>query len=355
MLLLVAGQSGLDNDFRFSVAALENSAEELDEVRTLLAANRLELDVSVEAWVLCRAAERLIACAGLDHNVVKCVAVATQYRGGSLSLRLGSEVIALAAQRGLYHLFLYSPPHNRELFRGWGFYPLVEVPELVILFENSPIAIQRYCDGLRIAQRPGGRIGCVVLNANPFTLGHRFLVETAASQCDWLHIFVVREDASAFSYADRFSLVAEGVKDISRVTLHEGSDYIISRATFPGYFLKEETVDRSWAAIDLLIFREYIAPALGITHRYVGTEPSDPVTGQYNSDMKYWLGRAPSKGNRITVVELPRASANGMAISASRVRKLLARADFASIKALVPKTTLDFLERRYSGAGVVPA
>src|SRR5271165_1109711 len=137
------------------------------------------------------------------------------------------------------------------------------------------------------------------------------LVETAAAECDWLHVFVVREDASAFSYADRFSLVSEGVKDITRLTLHEGSDYIISRATFPRYFLKEkETIDRSWAAIDLLLFREYIAPALGITHRYVGTEPLDTVTNNYNADMKYWLETAPSPANRIAVVQVPRVSIN---------------------------------------------
>ena len=250
-----------------------------------------------------------------------------EFRGESLSLRLGTEVVALAAQRGYFHLFLYSPPHNRELFRGWGFYPLVEVPDLVLLMENSPIAIKRYCDLLRLQKRPGRKIGCVVLNANPFTLGHRFLIETAASECDWLHVFVVREDASEFSYADRFSLVAEGVKDIGRLTLHEGSDYIISRATFPGYFLKDkEAIDRSWAAIDLLLFREYIAPALGITHRYVGTEPLDPVTNNYNADMKYWLENAPSEANTITVVEVPRISVNGMPISASSVRRLLAQA-----------------------------
>ena len=276
-------------------------------VRALLTANQLELDIHNQLWVVCHVRGRLVACAGLDHNVIKCVAVAQEFRGESLSLRLGSEVIALAAQRGYFHLFLYSPPHNRELFRGWGFYPLVEVPDLVLLMENSPVAIKRYCDLLRLQKRPGDRIGCVVLNANPFTLGHRFLVETAASECDWLHVFVVREDASAFSYVDRFSLVAEGVKDINRLTLHEGSDYIISRATFPGYFLKEQdTIDQSWAAIDLLLFREYIAPPLGITHRYVGTEPLDPVTNTYNADMKYWLEKASSAANSISVVEVPR-------------------------------------------------
>jgi [citrate (pro-3S)-lyase] ligase len=346
----------MDREFQFSVVDPNESATELVAVRALLAANQLEFDTFNQVWALCHLHGRLVACAGLDHNVIKCVAVAKEVRGESLSLRLGSEVTALAARRGYFHLFLYSPPHNRELFRGWGFYPLIEVPDLVLLMENSPVAIERYRDLLRHQKRPGARIGCIVLNANPFTLGHRCLVETAAAGCDWLHVFVVREDASEFSYGDRFSLVAEGVKDIANLTLHEGSDYIISRATFPGYFLKDKgTTDRSWAAIDLLLFREYIAPALGITHRYVGTEPFDPVTNNYNADMKYWLDKAVSTAERITVVEVPRESVNGAPISASRVRKLLAHADFEAISHLVPKTTLEFLKRGYSAVGVAQA
>ena len=147
----------MDKEFQFSVVDPKDSAQEMEGVRALLAANQLELDIHNQVWVVCHVRGRLVACAGLDHNVIKCVAVAQEFRGESLSLRLGSEVIALAAQRGYFHLFLYSPPHNRELFRGWGFYPLVEVPDLVLLMENSPIAIKRYCDLLRLQKRPGGQ------------------------------------------------------------------------------------------------------------------------------------------------------------------------------------------------------
>jgi len=135
-------------------------------------------------------------------------------------------------------------------------------------------------------------------------------------------VFVVREDASLFSYADRFELLAEGVKDIQNLTLHQGSDYIISRATFPGYFLKEKaTIDHRWTAIDLLLFRECIAPALGITDRYVGAEPFDPVTNQYNRDIKTWLEQATSGAPPVTVVEVPRAAIRGTPISAAEREK----------------------------------
>lgn len=336
-------------EFEFSAVRPGESSHDVDDAKELLAASQLDFDTEIEVLVLCHARGRLIACAGLDHNVIKCVAVAEDFRGESLSLRLGSEIVLLAAQRRRFHLFLYSPPHNRALFRGWGFYPLVEVPGLVLLMENSPIGIKSYCDSLRLQKKPGNRIGSCVLNANPFTLGHRSLIERATADCDWLHVFVVKEDASDFSYADRFGLVAAGVRDISRITLHQGSEYIISRATFPGYFLKEEaTIDHSWAAIDLLLFREYIAPVLGITHRYVGTEPFDAVTENYNLDMKHWLQGAQASAEPISVVEMPRASISGVPISASMVRRLLRKGDFSLIKKLVPATTLNFLKLKYS-------
>ena len=142
----------------------------------------------------------------------------------------------------------------------------------------------------------GSKIGAVVMNANPFTLGHRYLVEQSAAQCDWLHVFVVREDVSFFPYADRYPLVKQGVEGIERVTVHEGSAYMVSRATFSAYFFKEKgIVGDCFTAIDLLMFRNYIAPALGITHRFVGTEPFCATTRKYNEDMKYWLAQAPAE------------------------------------------------------------
>jgi [citrate (pro-3S)-lyase] ligase len=339
----------MSNEVDFRTIEPQDSPHEMEEVRQLLDANNLELDALVELFVVGLEGGHIIACAGLYHNTIKCVAIDEGWRGESLSLRLASEVIKLVAERGQFHLFLYSPPHNIQFFRGWGFYPLVEVPQLVVLMENGPVAMKSYCDKLRQQRRPGQKIGGIVLNANPFTLGHRYLVETAARECDWLHVFVVREDASLFSYADRFELLAEGIKDIQNLSLHQGSDYIISRATFPGYFLKEKaTIDHSWAAIDLLLFREYIAPALGITDRYVGAEPFDPVTNQYNRDMKTWLEQATSGAPPVTVVEVPRAAIRGTPISATEVRRLLAKRDFSRIKKMVPATTLQFLETKFA-------
>ncbi|WP_342627130.1 [citrate (pro-3S)-lyase] ligase [Nguyenibacter vanlangensis] len=327
--------------------------EEIDEIRRFLNDNDLDMDDQVEVFVVGRRENQsgLVACAGLDHATIKCVAIDSGLRGEKISLTLGSRIIEVAASRGVFDLFLYSSPKNRLFFRGWGFYPLVEVPDMVMLMENSSVAIGNYCRKVCRDRRPGKTIGAIVMNANPFTLGHRSLAIQAAKKCDWLHVFLVREEASMFSYAERHMLVVAGLADIKNVTIQEGSNYIVSRATFPGYFLKDKAqVDRGWAAVDLLLFREYIGPALGITHRFVGTEPFDATTRHYNTQMRMWLQGDAGLGPDIDVVEIPRISVDGEAISASEVRELIHSGNFARIARMVPNTTLEFLRQKYGRA-----
>lgn len=318
------------------------------QIRDLLACCGLDYEEGIDAFVICAPNHRVVGCAGLEGNIVKCVAISPEWRGSSLSLKLLSEVQHLAYERGFNHLFLYTAPHNVDFFQGCGFYPLAEVPDYVALMENTPVGIRSYCARLATLRKPGTVIGSIVMNANPFTLGHHYLVSQAARACDWLHVFVVAEDASLISYRDRFSLVETGIRGIDKVTLHEGSQYMISRATFPAYFFKEKgMVGQCCTAIDLLLFRNYIAPALGVTHRYVGTEPFCPTTRKYNEDMKSWLQEAPTGAAAVTVVEIPRTIRLGSPISASEVRRLLSAGEFDRIEALVPPATLELLYDKY--------
>jgi len=339
----------MSDDLEFDTIQPGLHARELAEVRCLLAACQLELDANIDVFVTVRRQGQLIACAGLSGNIIKCVAIDAPWRGAALSLQLVNEIVQLAAERGHFHLFLYTRPENQRFFSSCGFYPLVEVPGHVVLMENTPVGISHYCQRLRMLRQPSNKTGCIVMNANPFTLGHRYLAEQAAAACDWLHVFVVREDVSFFPYADRYVLVAQGLSGIPNLTVHHGSEYMISRATFPSYFLKDKgIVDSCHTAIDLLLFRQYIAPALGISHRFIGTEPFCPVTNKYNEDMKYWLQQAEAKASAIEVVEIARQMRDGLPISASQVRRLLAQQDFSAIRPLVPVSTLQLLLSNYA-------
>ena len=177
--------------------------------------------------------------------------------------------------------------------------------------------------------------GVVVMNCNPFTLGHRYLIEQAAKQVERLFVMVVREDCSLFAYAERKAMVEQGVAHLKNVTVIDGSEYTISQATFPTYFLKrlDDAADTQ-ILLDLDLFRRHIAPALGATVRFVGTEPTDRLTRRYNQLMHEVL---------TDVREISRLEKDGNAVSASRVRKAMEQGDMSTIRQLVPPTTLPYI------------
>lgn len=173
------------------------------------------------------------------------------------------------------------------------------------------------------------------MNCNPFTLGHRYLIEQAAKQVERLFVMVVREDCSLFAYAERKAMVEQGVAHLENVTVIDGSEYAISQATFPTYFLKrlDDAADTQML-LDLDLFRRHIAPALGATVRFVGTEPTDQLTRRYNQLMHEVLA---------DVRETARLEKEGNAVSASRVRKAMEQGDMSTIRQLVPPTTLPYI------------
>ena len=203
--------------------------------------------------------------------------------------------------------------------------------------------ISSISEGLPPLFEEGKTYGCAVMNCNPFTLGHRYLIETSAQQVDYFIIFVVEENKSYFSFNDRIKLVKEGVNDLDNVYVVPSGKLIISAVTFPGYFLKDnpnESVADS--SRDIEIFGRYIAPALGITKRFVGSEPKDIVTNHYNETMQRLL---PQFDIDLCVIE--RKKNEDEVISASTVRKLLEEKKVEKLKSFVPSSTYQYLKKRF--------
>lgn len=190
----------------------------------------------------------------------------------------------------------------------------------------------------------GQQCGAIVMNCNPFTLGHRYLIERASIEVDRLYVFVVEEDKSFFRFNDRFEMVKNGTSDLRNVCVVPSGNFIISAFTFPEYFMKDYVKEKEFdMSSDVEIFANKIAPALHITKRFVGEEPFDVVTGRYNETMKNIL---PQYG--IEFIEIPRFSASGTVINATMVRQLLAEKNFDEISKFVPDSTLQILKERYS-------
>lgn len=311
----------------------------------------LGIDDDVEYFIVAYKDFNIVACGGIAGNVLKSIAVSPDIQGDGISLKLMSELTGFAYEMGRYNLFLFTKPKNILLFRNSGFHPISIVSDKVALLENSKDRLKTYCKELAQQAVTGNKIGAIVMNANPFTLGHQYLIKQAANQCDWLHLFVVREEGNDFSFQDRYEMIKLGVNEISNLTVHTGSEYIISKATFPTYFIKDtQQIDSYHSAIDLQIFRNYIAPALHITHRFVGSEPNCPVTNNYNNEMAHWLTTSDIASPAIEVIETPRITVNNKPISASLVRKYLSLGQFDEIQQLVPQTTFEYLLQKYSKA-----
>lgn len=323
------------------------------EVDTLLASNGLSRDADVTLFAVAREDDRLIGCLGLAGDTVKCAAVAPRAQGENVLAPLLIEIRYQALDQGHPHLFCYTKPVYTQHFTALGFHAIAEVPGLAVLLEDDPRGIQRYEESLKATARPGRRIAGIVMNANPFTRGHEYLIRQAAEVCDVVHVFVVGEDASVFTYAERFSMVSASVASMPEhdtIVVHPGSRYIISKTTFPQYFLKDEAdVERAYTGIDLILFREHIAPALGITDRFVGAEPTSAITRRYNEDMAYWLEQAPSAFPPVAVQVVPRLGCADLPyISASIVRNLAAGVRFPEVKDLVPPPTFELIQRKYA-------
>ncbi len=296
----------------------------------------LDPQETVEKTALLWDGEDLVAAGSRQDHILKCIAVDPFRQGEGLTATLLTALRQDAFAAGHRHLFLYTKPQNRYMFSSLFFYPVAQT-DRVLLMEDRKNGIGDFLDSLPPGKH-SGVIGAAVMNCNPFTKGHRYLIETAAKECDHLYVFVLSEDKSQFSAADRLELVKLGTQDLRNVTVLPTGPYLISSATFPTYFLPDR--DQAGAIqckLDIEIFLKYFVPRFHITRRYVGTEPLSPLTEQYNQALRENLGE-------IELRELPRLEHPGGPISATTVRALLGTGQPEQLRALVPETTYAYLQ-----------
>lgn len=283
-------------------------------------------------------AGRIAAAASLDRNMIKCAAVRPDLQGTGLMASLITHLRQESVSRGGDSLFLYTKPQNKRQFAELGFYEVAGT-EQVLLMEDRREGLAAWAETVR-DPRACGRVGCLAANCDPMTLGHRYLIEQAAVRCDTLYLLVVSEDRSAVPAAHRRRIVEQSVKDLSNVAVAETGRYLISSASFPDYFLKEKrTAAAVWCGLDVAVFCR-LAGMLGISRRFVGTEPLCPVTAAYNRAMASALPQA-----GVELVEIPRLEQDGVPVSATAVRRLIADGRWREICPLVPQAAYDYFSR----------
>jgi [citrate (pro-3S)-lyase] ligase len=331
----------MENNYRFCEYYPKLVPNDIKIIKDFLASHELGYENDIE--YACGFEDpdgKLAACGCCAGNILKGFAVDSVLRGNNFMSKIISQLINNRFQNGITHLFVFTKAENMEFFKASGFYPLA-VTKMAAMLENKVSGLEHYLGSLKIDVRNSKNVGTIVMNCNPFTLGHRYLIEYAAGKCDELYIFVVEEDRSIFPFDVRFSLVQKGVSDLHNVKVYPSGPYIISNQTFPTYFLKKNAdAVAIQAELDLTLFAERIAKPLNIRTRFVGEEPICVVTQCYNQTMKRVL---PKYG--VHVEEIPRKmGSDGCIISASMVRSKLAQMPPGEwLRQYVPEVTYAYL------------
>lgn len=323
--------------------------EEFREAQILLDSRGLYMPEGITFAVGMYEEGKLIGTGFLAGDVLCGIGVATGHEGKGISAAIVTELVKYTLAMGVKTLRLFTKPAETSKFAELGFHTLVTAPEAALLewgdanyaawIKTTRALLARHGIPAVPERRGSVALGAVAMNANPFTLGHRFLVTRALELCGRVVVFVVEEDASTFPFPVRLRLVREGLADLPEAFVLPAGPYMVSRASFPSYFTGKERHARAHAELDCTLFAKTIAPDLGIGLRAVGTEPYCPVTALYNEVMRRVL---PQSG--IQCLEVPRyAAGDGKAVSASSVRAGLAGTEDGDWRKLVPPTTHEFL------------
>ncbi len=286
---------------------------------------------------------KLIGTASIRGNILMGFAISEEAQGEGLLATLCTQLINIGTDSGYGTFYIFTKPEKAFLFEACGFKEIVKAPSYASLLEWGNKTIRDFVDKLRkiASDKPSGG-AAIVMNANPFTLGHKYLVEKACAENEWVYVLVVEEDRSIFPHSVRLELVKRGSEEFGNVTVLSGGSYVISQLTFPSYFTKDEEVAAAQSEIDLRLFGQYIAPALDIKKRYVGIEPYCKTTNVYNTNMRRIL-----PPYNIEVIEIDRLQNREVLISANKLREYIRQGNIQHCTPPFPR--LFWVSLRYGG------
>lgn len=306
----------------------------LEQLRSLLIQEGLQEDENLDFRLgLYDENGCLLATGSSFQNTLRCLAVSREYQGEGLLNQIITRLLEYQFQQGFHHTFVVTKPQNARFFRDFGFTEIARAQDAAVFLENRKTGFSDYLAALPPAK--GG--AAIVLNANPFTLGHRFLIEKAAEENPSVHLFLLSQEAGPIPFAIRKKLVLDGIRDLPNVVFHESGPYLISVSTFPGYFFKDsDSSIRAGAALDSAVFHK-IASHMGLCCRYVGEEPLSHTTAIYNQVL---LESLPPQGIQVRLI--PRYSKNGRIISASAVRMAIQAGRLEEVRDMLTPESYEF-------------
>jgi len=315
--------------------------QEVEQVRSFLARFDLDYDAAeVEYTLAVFMGETITGTGSYRGETLRNIAVSESMQGEGITAAIATWLMKEQNRRGIFHHFIYTKPDTVRFFASLGFKEIARVDGLAALLETGLGSVRGYCLDLQ-AQTESlakGNRAAMVVNCNPFTLGHKALITQASEENDAVIVIVVSEERSLFPFRHRMDMIQKGVADLGNVAVVPGGKYVISQATFPAYFTRGEAAIRAQTRLDVTLFANHIAPALSVNRRYVGEEPYCAVTDEYNKAM---LEILPPQGIEVKVIT--RVKSGEDIVSASKVRDQIRAGNWDEVRRLVPQTTYDTL------------
>jgi len=310
--------------------------EERDLVTSLLNQYNLDYEHDIDYSILVYDDTLLVATASLSNNVMKCFLVVNEYSGQNITNLMFSHLVNILNQKNIYHYFVFTQPNNQKIFSSLNMKKLVETMNTVLLEGGEDI--YRVLGNLKKEYNiSDNKKASVIINANPMTLGHLYLIETAAKENKEVIVFVVSEDLSSFPFVDRFEIIKKATSHLKNVIVLPTLSYLVSKITFPKYFLREDQlITDEQTLVDVLVYKEYYKKIFKINKRYLGEEPFSYNTDKYNKVLKDHLG------GHIHIIKRKEVEDN--IISASLIRKLIKENKIKEIKKYVPEATYNYLQ-----------
>jgi [citrate (pro-3S)-lyase] ligase len=309
--------------------------EEKQDLIQFLHRHNLDYEFDITYSIMVYDGDKKIATASLSNNIMKCFLVIDEYKNQNITNMMFHHLVHKLQERGVHHYFVFTAPSNEKVFKSLHMKKIVETMNTVLL-EGGEFITDVLTNLKKEYHVSDEKKAAVIINANPMTNGHLYLIETAAQENKEVLVFVVSEDLSSFPFEDRFSIIKNATSHLSNVTVLPTLSYLVSKLTFPKYFLKEDQlIQAEQTLVDVLVYKQYYSKIFNINCRYLGEEPYSYNTNKYNQVLKDHLN------SHVKVI--PRKTHHKKAISASLVRKLIKANKIDKIKDYVPRATYDYL------------
>jgi [citrate (pro-3S)-lyase] ligase len=312
---------------------LENERNEQIE---FLHSYHLDYEWDIDYAILLYDKDEVVGTASLSNNVMKCFLVREDYKNMNLTNKMFHHLEEILNEKGINHFFVFTSPENEKIFISLNMHKIVETMNTV-LFEGGKNITNVLMDLKKEYKVSDNKKACVIINANPMTNGHMYLIETASKENEEVLVFVVSEDISSFPFEDRFDIIKKATQHLENVIVLPTLSYLVSKLSFPKYFLKEDQlINEEQTLVDVLVYKKYYRKIFTINKRYLGEEPYSFNTNKYNETLVNYLN------GHIEIVK--RKEHLNKPISASLVRQLIKSEHLNRIREYVPQATMNYFE-----------